>query len=147
MKVILSQNVPRVGQKNDVKDVSNGYARHFLFAHNLAKPATDEALKVVAGQREKTEHARAAALEKHHALVEKLKSIVLQFKMKVADESKTFGSVSTADIQDALKKQGVRVEKDWIQLEESIKTTGEHMVKITFPQGMIGEVKVVVEAE
>ncbi|OHA00659.1 MAG: 50S ribosomal protein L9 [Candidatus Sungbacteria bacterium RIFCSPHIGHO2_02_FULL_47_11] len=147
MKIILLQPIPHVGQKDDVKIVADGYARNFLIPKNLAKPATEEALKILVQQKKKTERKRTEVLQKYGELAEKLKSVVLRFKMKTADGGTTFGSVSTVDIQDALKKQGIAVKKDWIQLEESIKTTGEHAVKIKFSQEVVGEVKVAVEAE
>lgn len=147
MKIILLQSVPSVGHKDDVKNVADGYARNFLIPQNLAKSATEEALKSHAQQKEKTERERAATHRAYQELLEKLKSVVLQFKMKIAEGGTTFGSVTTADIQDALKKQGIAIKKDWIQLEESIKTTGAHAVKIKFPQELYGEIKIVVEAE
>lgn len=147
MKVILLQNVSNVGQKDDVKNVADGYARNFLIPRGIAKPATEEALKVLAQQKEKTERERVASERKYQELLEKLKSVVLQFKMKVAEGGTTFGSVSAADIQNALKKQGIAVKKDWIELEEPIKTTGEHSVKIKFSQELTGKVKVIASAE
>lgn len=147
MKVILLQDVQNVGRKNDVKDVSNGYARNFLFPQNLAKPATEMAIKILAAKKERAEKEKSEEHQKYKALAEKLKSLALLFRVKMGGKGRAFGSVTAVKIRDALKKQGVEVQKDWVLLAESIKTTGEKVVKIKFPNDIISEVKIVVEAE
>lgn len=147
MKVILSQDIPKVGRKNDVKEVSDGYARNFLFPRNLARPATDEALKVLDTRKAREEKEKSEEYQKYGAMAEKMKGLVLKFKVKIGEKGRAFGSVTPLKITEALKKQGVKIEKDWVLLKESIKTTGEHRVKIKLSQGLTGEVKVVVEAE
>lgn len=147
MKIILLQDIPNVGRKNDVKDVSDGFARNFLFAKNLAKPATEAAIKMLAGQRVREEREKSEEYQKYKALMDKLKSLVLNFKVKMGAKGRAFGSVTAVKIRDALKKQGVEIEKEWVLLEDSIKTTGERKVQIKLPNDLMGEVKVVVEAE
>lgn len=147
MKVILLQDVQNVGRKNDVKDVSDGYARNFLFPQNLAKPATETAIKILAAKKERAEKEKSEEHQKYKALAEKLKSLTLLFRVKMGGKGRAFGSVTAVKIRDALKKQGVEVQKDWVLLAESIKTTGEKVVKIKFPNDIISEVKIVVEAE
>lgn len=147
MKVILLQDVQNVGRKSDVKDVSDGYARNFLFPRNLAKPATEQALKNLTAQKSHEEREKSEEYQKSKTLVEKLKSLTLTFKVKIGVKGRAFGSVTAVKVRDALKKKGIEVEKDWVQLEESIKTTGEKTVKIKLPHELVGEVKVAVEAE
>jgi len=147
MKVILLQDVPNLGRKNDIKDVSDGYARNFLFPRNLAKSATSEALKAVALQKEREEREKSEEYQKYKALVEKLKSLTLSFKVKLGIKGRAFGSVTAVKIREELKKQGIEVEKEWILLEEPIKTTGEYFIKIKLPQGLTGEVKIIVGNE
>lgn len=147
MKVILSQDVSNVGRKNDIKDVSDGFARNFLFPKNLAKPATESALKAVAGQKVLEERESSEEYQRYKSLVEKLKSLTLNFKVKMGEKGRAFGSVTAVKIRDALKKQGIEVEKEWILLEEPIKTTGERKVKIKLPNELMGEVKILIEKE
>lgn len=147
MKVILLQDIPKLGQKSEVKEVSDGYARNFLLAKNLAKPATPEALKTLESQKRKEEQERSEEFQKYKASVDKLKSLALNFKVKIGAKGRAFGSVTAAKIQEALGKQGIKVERDWIALEESIKTSGEHSVEVKFPNNLVGKVKIVVEAE
>ena len=147
MKVILRQDVPNVGRRNDVKDVADGFARNFLFARNLAKPATERALKEIGAEKIREEREKSEEYQKYNILVDKLKSLTLTFRVKIGERGRAFGSVTAVKIRDALKKQGVTIEKEWVRIEEPIKTSGEKMVKIQFPQGMAGEVRIVVEAE
>ena len=147
MKVILLKGIPKLGHKNEVKEVSDGYARNFLFAKNLAKPATPEVLKAIAVQKEREEKEQSVEYQHYKALVEKLKSLELRFKVKMGEKGKAFGSVTPAKIKEALGKHGISIEKESILLEDSIKTTGVRDVKIKFPHDLVGEVKVIVESE
>jgi len=65
----------------------------------------------------------------------------------MGEKGKAFGSITAAKIRDALKKQGIAVEKEWVALDEPIKTMGEHTVEIKFPHGIVGRTKIIVEAE
>jgi len=165
MKVILLQDFPPLGKKNDVKDISDGYARNFLFPRNLAKPATEAALKELAILKARKKREEAEEYQKYKALAEKLKSLTLKFKVRLAtaksslgdrhasqeslgrEEGRLFGSVTAVKIRDALEKEGIKIEKEWVMLDKPIKTTGEKMVNIKLPHGLRGEVKVVIEAE
>ena len=147
MKIILLQDVQNVGRKHDVKEVHDGYARNFLFARGLAKPATEQALKTLAAEKVRAEREKSEEYQKYKAVVDKLKTIVLQFKVKLGEKGRAFGSVTAVKIRDALKREGIVVEKEWIVLEDSIKTTGERTIAIKLPSGLRSEVKVRVEAE
>jgi large subunit ribosomal protein L9 len=147
MKVILLKEIPKLGRKNEVKDVSDGYARNFLFTKNLARLATPEILKSMATQKAREEKEKSEEYQHYQALMEKLKSLELRFKVKIGEKGKAFGSVTPAKIKEALGKQGISIEKESILLEDSIKTTGERDVKIKLPHDLIGEVKVIIESE
>lgn len=147
MKVILLQDIPALGQKSDVKDVREGYARNFLFTRHLAIAATADRLMHLDRQQAYQSERQSKERAEYAAVAEKLKTIELTFKMKVSEKGTAFGSVSEADIQKELSDKKIRVEKGWIALEKHIKTTGKHQVPIKFPHGVQGSVQVVVEAE
>lgn len=147
MKVIFLKDVPKIGRKSEVKNVSDGYARNFLFPQNLAQAATDAALKNLTADSARQEEKRTTEQSGHRAASQKLGALTLNFEVKTGGKGKTFGSVTAQKIKDELKKHGIEVEKDWIDLPESIKSTGEKQVRIKFPQGVEAEVKVVVQAE
>lgn len=147
MKVIFSGDIQQVGKKYEMKEVRDGYARNFLFPRKLAKLATEQALKMLATQKEHDEKKHALGLKMYKNLIEKLKTITLHFKMKVGETGRAFGSVTMLKIKNELKEQGIEIEKEWVDLPESLKKTGEYMVKIKFPNELFGEVKVVIDAE
>lgn len=171
MKVILRKDIPNVGKKWEVKDVSDGHARNFLLPQKLAEPATEATLRALAGEKARAEREKSEIDRRHREALEKLKSKVLRFKIKVGEKGKprntasaasllppraaaevgirdkAFGSITAAKIRDALKQEGIAVEKEWIMLEEGIKTTGEHRIPLKFPHGGEGTVIVIVEAE
>ncbi|QQG45277.1 MAG: 50S ribosomal protein L9 [Candidatus Sungiibacteriota bacterium] len=147
MKVLLLQDITTLGKKNDVKDVSDGYARNFLFPRNLAKPATEAALKNLVQQKVREEHEKSEEYQKYKALVDKLKSLTLSFRVRIGEKGRAYGSVTAVKIRDALKKQGIEVNKEWVLLEEPIKTAEEKVVRIKLPQEFKGGVKIIVEAE
>lgn len=147
MKVLLLRDVPKLGRKNDIMDVSEGYARNFLIPRHHAAPATAAIMHHAATTAAHKEKGAADEKRRFADATEKLKSITLSFRMKMGERGKTFGSVSTAKIAEALLKYGIPAEKEWVGTGEHIKTTGEHMVDIRFPHDIRGKVKVVVEPE
>lgn len=148
MKVILLQEVKNLGKKGEVKEVSHGYARNFLFTKRLAKPATEEAerelekAKETAMQKNEEETGRFRDLARH------LSKITLVIKTKTGAKGKAFGSLTASKIRDALTHQEkINIEKEWIDLAEPIKQTGEHRVKIKFPHGIEEALHIVMEPE
>lgn len=147
MRIILQQDISTLGQKLDIKEVRDGYARNFLFPKGLAKPATKNALDSLAMQKIKEEKRKTDEKTMYQKIAETISALTLHFKVKVGEKGKAFGSVTAVKIRDELKKQKIDVEKDWIELEGPIKTIGEKTVKIKFPCEITGEIKVAVEAE
>lgn len=147
MKVILLKDVPGVGQKNDIKEVTEGYARNFLFAKKLAMVATD--LKIRALEHEKTDkqHKEMADQKKYQDIADKLASMEVTIGTKVGEKGKAFGSISTSHIKKALAEQGMSIEEEWIILEEPLKTTGSTQVMLKFPHGVSGSVSVTIKPE
>lgn len=147
MKIILQQDVPSLGRKRDVKDVSNGYARNFLLPQKLAIPATEGALALLSAAREQSERSRAAEEASYRATADKLRTMTLSFKTKMGERGKAFGSVGATKIAEALAGQGIAADKEWIALDESIKTAGERIVDVKFPHGITGQIKIIIEPE
>ncbi|MFY9461632.1 MAG: 50S ribosomal protein L9 [Candidatus Sungiibacteriota bacterium] len=148
MRVILLQDIKSLGKKGEVKEASAGYARNFLFPKGLAKPATQGALlelektKETAVKRSEEETGRLRSLAAH------LAKTTLVIKTKIGERGKAFGALTAAKIRDALAHQEkINIEKDWIDLEEPIKQTGEHRVKIKFPHGIEETLRIVIEPE
>ena len=147
MKVLLLKDVPGVGQKNDVKDVNDGFARNFLFVKKLAVAATDERLQFLereeAGKQEKQLNEKI----KNQDIADKINSVELIIATKVGEKGKAFGSIGASHIKRALGKQGIDIEEEWVELEEPLKTTGSKQIPLKFPHGVFGFVTVTIKSE
>lgn len=147
MKVILNKDVPSVGRKHEIKDVNDGFARNFLFRKKLAVQATEERVKALAQQKIHKDERTAAEREKYQQVADTLKSAEVIITVKAGEKGKAFGSVNAAKIVESLKKQGIELDKDRLDLEGPIKTTGVHDIGIKFPYDIKGEIKVIIKAE
>ncbi|MDR2615637.1 MAG: 50S ribosomal protein L9 [Oscillospiraceae bacterium] len=145
MKVILQQDVREHGKKGQLVEVSDGYARNFLIPRRLAVEATNSTLNTMrqqeAARLRREERERAEAKE----LAAKLEGLVVKIPAKAGGAGKLFGSVTSAEISDALAKQhGVAIEKNKLLIEESIKSFGTYAVKCKLGHEISGIVNVVV---
>lgn len=148
MKVILLEDVKKLGNKGEVVDVAQGYARNFLFPRGLAEDATAANLK-----RREAEIKLAEAKDQHEAddakqLAERLKSETVTIGAKTGEKGRLFGSITSQDIADAVKQQvQVDIDRRKIDLPESIKTLGKHVVPVKLHPSVTANLNVeVVEA-
>jgi large subunit ribosomal protein L9 len=147
MKVILKQSVPSLGKAGDLIKVHDGYARNYLIPKGLAIEANEKNIKTF--EHEKRNILQKA--EKEHKSAEDsasaLANVSLSFSRKVGDQDKIFGSVTTKDIEEALKEKGYSVDRKMIILDEHIKSLGEFKVKIKLTAGVETELKLTVTGE
>lgn len=132
MKVILLKQVPNVGQKYDVKNVSDGYALNFLFPNNLAEAATDSTVKRVLSNKAKEDAEKAV---REDLLMKNLKDLEgVQIKVAEAANAKghLFAGIHSAEVSAFIKKQtGLDIPAEYIQLEKPIKEVGDHSVGVS----------------
>jgi len=147
MKVILLQDVEDLGKKYEVKEIKNGFARNFLLPKNLAKPATKQALKWLADQKEIIEKEAEEDLKLAQELASKLDGIELNIKVKVGDEGQLFESINNQKIVEKLKEMGFEVKKSQIRLQDPIKDLGEFPVSVNLDHNLEVEIKVIITAE
>ncbi len=148
MKVIFLTDVKGQGKKDELKEVSDGYARNYLIPKKMALEATTDALNKLKLQ----EKARLAQLAKDKALAEEinkqLEAIVVKVPAKGGEGGKLFGSVTSKEISDALNEQfGIAVDKNKIVQSEPIKTFGTHEVKCKLGFEISGTINVIVTEE
>lgn len=147
MKVILLEDVRGSGKSGDVVNVSDGYARNMLIPRGLAVEATPQNVKQLEKKKEaiakKFAEDKAVALE----MKKKLEEITIEVKTKAGKNGKVFGSVTSADIAEALQAQGFDVDKKKIQLDSPIKATGTTDVNVKLFTEVSGKVKVNVVSE
>ncbi|MBQ5753088.1 MAG: 50S ribosomal protein L9 [Alistipes sp.] len=145
MEIILIKDVENLGYANDIVNVRPGYANNYLIPQGFAKHATASAKKVLAENLKQRAHKDAKILADAQALAEKLANLPLSFTVK-AEEGKIFGSITNADVAEALAAKGVEVEKKNIAVE-SIKTVGEYKATIKLHREVKAEVALSVVAE
>jgi large subunit ribosomal protein L9 len=142
MKVILREDREKLGKAGEVKDVKDGYARNYLLPRNLAYEATESSVKMLA--EEKKQSARRGEKEKKssEAVATQLEKISITIKMKVGEDDKLFGSVTSQMIAEELKTKGVDLDKRQIEIEDSLKTLGIFDVPVKLAGGVMSSVKV-----
>ena len=143
MKVILKDNIKSIGKKDEVINVSDGYARNYLFAKNLAVEATPGNLAKLQTKKESVAFKKGQEKEEAEKIAEKLAKITLDFKVRAGENGKIFGGISSKEIAEKLEKDyQIKVDKKKIDLKEPIKILGIKRVDIKLFEGVIGTVKV-----
>ena len=147
MEIILREDVEKLGSRGDVVKVASGYARNFLLPKKLAVAATDANKKIV--EQEKQAHLRREAKQVGEAqdLAKLMGSVTVSIARKAGENDQLFGSVTAADIADALAAQKYTVERRKIVLDEPIRTLGEHKVTIRLHREVPAEITVNVTKE
>jgi large subunit ribosomal protein L9 len=147
MKVILQEEVEKLGRRGDVVEVAGGYARNFLLPRKLAIEATAGNLKRL--EQIRGQLARRTATEKESAqqLAAQLSGVTVTLARKAGETDQLFGSVTAADIAEALAAQGYNVDKRRIHLDDPIKLLGEYTVPLKLVHDVSATVKVVVIRE
>jgi large subunit ribosomal protein L9 len=142
MKVILRKDVEALGKVGDVISVKDGYARNYLIPRSIAYVATESSVKAL--EEEKKQQARRVAKERKtsEALAGEMEKTSVTIKMKVGEDDKLFGSVTSQMIADALKEKGIELDKRQIELEDTLKSLGIFDVNVKLPGGVAGKVKV-----
>jgi large subunit ribosomal protein L9 len=147
MKIILLDDVTKVGRRGEVRDVSDGYARNFLIPKKLALSATAGNLKNLAHikrqQDAKADRVKADA----EALRAKIEALVYEERRQASEEGKLFGSVTSQDVADFLGTRGVPMDRKRITLDEPIKALGEHSVSMRLHADVVAQLRVNVVRE
>lgn len=130
MKVILISDVKGKGKKDDIINVSDGYAQNYLIKNKLGVIYTDGSKKVLDKEIDERKKKEDALIEELSKIKEKLDNKNIKFKVKVGAQDKVFGNVSTKQISDELKKMGFNIDKKCIKPDGNIDTLGVHKVLI-----------------
>lgn len=147
MKVILQSDIRNLGKVGDIVKVASGYARNYLFPKNLALAATEKKEKEFNHLKNLIEKKKAKAHGDREELAKKLEGLTLTFVKKAGEEDKLFGSVTNADISDALYAQNYSVDKRDIDIQDGIKSLGQHKAVVSLGEGIKADLKISVERE
>jgi len=145
MKVILQKDVKDLGKAGDLVNVSEGFARNFLFPRKLALEATEKRVKEFEHLTRVAEAKRKKASSDRQALLNKMAGVTLNFKLAAGESDRLFGTVTTTDISNALEKQGYSIDRRDIHLEEPIKILGQHKATIKYSEGLQAQIAISVE--
>ena len=148
MKVILTQDVKGQGKKDQVIEVSDGYARNFLLPKKLAVPADNSALNDVKNKEAAKQHKLDVEKAEAQAIAEKLKSITVKFEYASGPDKKLYGSVTSKDVAENLKKNhGIDIDKRKITLNENIKSFGNFTADVKLFTGVSGKINILVTSK
>ena len=143
MQIILMEKVLNLGQLGDVVKVRNGYARNFLIPKGKAKRATPAAIAEFEAKRVELEKTQAEILVAAQAEAAKLDGLMVQITQKAGIDGKLFGSVTNADIEEALKAQGYQIERSMIRMPQgSLKQVGDHPLAIALHSDVVANIVV-----
>lgn len=130
MKVILKENIEKLGFKDEIVDVKNGFARNFLIPKNKAVIATENAIKVLNEKLRQQESRLNEEIENANKTVEELSKLSVVIKSKLQDDGKKlFGSISSKQLVDEIGKQGIEIDRKFVKLS-SIKEIGSYTAEI-----------------
>lgn len=145
MKVILQKDVKDVGKVGDLVNVSEGFARNFLFPRKLASEATEKRVKEWEHLKRVAEAKKKKAITERQALLNKVSGLTVTFKLAAGDSDKLFGTVTTTDISKELSKAGHSIDRRDIHLDEPIKLLGQYKAFVRMGDGL--EAKIMINVE
>ncbi len=144
MEVILREHIESLGRRGDVIKVADGYARNFLLPRKMALTATPANKKIIERERKILEVREAAEQADADALAARLAEVTCSVARRVGENDTLYGSVTAADVADALTAKGFDIDKRKIQLHDPLKQLGEFLVPVKLHHNVVGQVKVVV---
>ena len=147
MKVILLKDVKNLGRKNEIKNVSDGYARNLLLPRKLAAVATATEIKKVEEKKAEERQRAEKDLEKNQEVVVKMEGLEIEIAAKTDKEGGLYAALSPAQISKALQAKGFEIKKGQVKIDEPIKEIGETEVIIEFPHGLEAKIKIIVTEE
>lgn len=144
MRIILREEVSNLGKGGDVVSVKPGYGRNFLIPQGLAVLATERNVRQVEHHK-KVIAARNAKMQKDaQAVADKLGSLSVRIERQTGEGGKLYGSISTRDVEEAVRALGVTVDRKKLVIDSPIKSTGEYTVELKLGQGVVGKIKLTV---
>ena len=147
MQIILQEDVEKLGNRGDVVTVKPGYARNFLLPNKLAVEATPGNMKALERIRGALAKKTATELDAAKKQAELLGLVALKFSRKAGENDQMFGSVTTGDIADGLKKEGFEIDKRQIQIPEPLKTLGDFPVTVKVFRDVTAQIQVHISKE
>lgn len=147
MKVILKEDVKNLGKMGDIVNVAEGYANNFLIPKKLAVEAITKNIKALEHQKKTIQEKAKKIKNTSKDLADRVSSLTLSIKAKAGEEGKLFGSITSMDIVDALKNEGIEIDRKKILLEEPIKRLGSYTVSVKVHPEITAQINITVIPE
>lgn len=147
MKLILREDVDKLGNSGDIVEVKAGYGRNYLIPQGKAMMATEGALKQVERMKEQAEKRAELTVERAQDMAERLETTSVTIPVEVGEDERIHGSVTTQDIADALAERDINIDKRKISLDQDIKTLGEYTATVNLISEIKAQIKVWVVKE
>ncbi|HUI63205.1 MAG TPA: 50S ribosomal protein L9 [Bacteroidota bacterium] len=147
MKVILRKEYEKLGQVGAVVDVKDGYARNFLIPKGIAFEASNGSMRALEEEKKQASRRQTKEQKASSKMAAELEKLSITLQMKVGEDEKLFGAVTSQMVAEALKEKGFEIDKRIIDLAEPIKALGIYNVDVKLPQNVTGKVKVWVVRE
>lgn len=148
MKVILQEDIDKMGKKGDVVEVKDGYARNYLLPKELAVVATARNLKESEKMRERKEQREAREIEEANKLAQKINNIKVVLKVKSGENDRLFGAVTSKEIADDINKNhNLKIDKRKIELKDNIKALGNYKIDVKLHSQVTAKISLEVIAE
>lgn len=136
MKIVFIKDVAKIAQKGSIKNVKEGYARNFLFRHNLAVPATSERIAAIEHDKKRKNEGQQQSIASFEELIKKIRGTKIIITSKASEKGQLFGSVTVKDITKRLQEiAGNKITEEVVMLTEPLRTTGFHTFSIKLPDG------------
>ncbi len=142
MKVILLKDVKKQGKKDEIIEVSDGYAENFLIKNGLAVKYTTGSKNILDNELNKRKSEEEALIEKCQKLKELIEKLEITFKVKVGNNGKVFGSISSKQIVEELSKKNINIDKKIIKIDCPIDSLGTHIVLINLHKKVVAQLKI-----
>lgn len=147
MKIILKEDVKNLGIMGDIVNVAEGYARNFLIPRKLAVEANTKSIKALEHEKKIIQEKAKKIKNADQELSDRISSMTLTIRAKAGEEDKLFGSITTMDIAEALKNEGVNIDRKKIALDEPIKRLGSYTVSVRIHPEIAAQLNIQVIAE
>ena len=147
MKVILLEDVDELGKKGEIKEVADGCARNLLIPKKMAVLASKSEVIRLEEQKKIDEEKAEKELIRFQEIASQIDGFELEIPVKIGEDNKLFGAITSAKISEELKKNNFKVEKNQVKLEEPIKEIGEYEIPIELPHNLEAKIKLIITEE
>ncbi|MCL5774953.1 MAG: 50S ribosomal protein L9 [Patescibacteria group bacterium] len=146
MKVVFIKDAPGNGRKGELKEVSDGFAKNFLIAKGFAQAVTPQLMQKLEKERKEQDQKKQKEAARQQILKSEIEKRIFSIKVKIGDKGQVFGGVHEKEVAKAISdKVGEEIGKNQVEIQEALKTPGEHSVAVNLPGGVVAKARINIE--